>query len=230
MSDSSTTANSLDPLGFIAKPTPMLRAAITQHQQHLPPADFAGLIAVVRSAFQKYTRKLLEFEPGADRASVVHALVDREAGSAAQIKVSCQRGCSGCCHYEVDVTRDEAAMLAALVRAGCEIDRERLAVQAARERRSPKWLEFLSKDNRCVFLDDGGECRVYSNRPASCRKLFVTTAPEACTAVGGQPLPVQMLLVEILLSAAVSIADTPFASLPKMLQAELEDRQIDRVS
>jgi Fe-S-cluster containining protein len=223
MSEASKTESIPDPIAFIAKPTSTLRATITQQQGILPAADFAGLISVVRSVFQKYTNKLLEFEPGTDRADVLHMLIDREiATGTAQVKVSCRQGCCGCCHYEVEVTRDEAALLAAAVRAGCEVDRERLKVQAARERRSPKWFEFWSADNRCVFLGEEGTCRVYDNRPASCRKHLVMNPPEACTTIGATLVPLQLMLVEILLSAAMSIPDTPFASLSKMLLPELE--------
>lgn len=214
-----------DPIAFISKPTPVLRTTISDQQQRLPATDFEGLLGAVRSAFQKYTNKLMEFPPGAERAHALHALVDRELGAAAGIAVSCHRGCCGCCHYEVEITRDEAALLADEVRAGCEIDTARLAAQAARERKSPKWLEFWSAENRCVFLAADGACRVYESRPAICRKHIVTSPPEACSTVGGNVVPVQMLLIEILLSAAISMPDTPFASMAKMVSREVEGRR-----
>lgn len=219
MADSQSSAP--DPLEFIARPSPTLRAAVTQQQGILSEADFAGFIGAVRSAFQKYTKKLLEFSPGADRAEALHILLDREIARVGPLVVSCTKGCCGCCHYEIETTNDEAALLAAAVRAGCAVDRDRLNQQAGREPRSPKWLEFWSADNRCVFLDADGACRVYDDRPASCRKHLVTSPPEACTTVGGAVVPLQLLLVEVLVSAAVSIPETSFASLPKMLLAEL---------
>src|SRR6185369_16712707 len=138
------------------------------------------------------------------------------------LTVSCAKGCCGCCHYEIEVTTDEAALLADAVQAGCAVDRERLNVQAAREPRSPKWFEFWSPDNRCVFLDANGSCRIYDYRPASCRKHLVTTPPEACTTAGGSVTPIQMLLVEVLLSAALSIPGTSFASLSKLLLPRID--------
>jgi hypothetical protein len=223
VSKTPSAADPSDPLAFIAKPTATLRAVITQQQGLVTEAEFVGLVKVVQSAFQKYTNKLLEFEPGVLRAEVLHALMERETAVAAQVKVSCRKGCCGCCHYEVEITSDEAALLASLVRDGCDVDWERLKTQAVRERRSPKWLEFGNADNRCVFLDHDGTCRIYADRPVSCRKLLVTSAPELCTTTGAPVLPVQMLLVEILLSAALSIANTPFASISKMLLPELEE-------
>jgi uncharacterized protein len=222
MPEVSKTSPGSDALAFIAKPTATLRAVIGQQQGLLPETEFDGLVNVVRSAFQKYTNKLLEFAPGVLRAEVLHALMERETAAAAQVKVTCRKGCSGCCHYEVEVTSDEAALLADVVRAGCQVDRDRLKIQAARERRSPKWLEFGSAENRCVFLGADGACRIYADRPASCRKLVVTSPPESCTTTGATVLPVQLLLAEILLSAALSIPDTSFGSISKMLLPELE--------
>jgi uncharacterized protein len=227
MPEVSKASSASDPLAFIANPTATLRLVITQQQPLLAEAEFVGLVKVVESAFQKYTKKLLEFEPGARRAEVLHALLDRETAIAAQFKVSCRKGCCGCCHYEVEVTSDEAALLADLVHAGCDIDRARLKTQAAREQRSPKWLEYMSVDNRCVFLDTDGACRVYANRPASCRKRVVTSPPEACTTRGATVLPLQLLLAEILVSAALSIPNTAFASISKMLLPQLEASAAD---
>ena len=197
--------------------TPQLRAVVEQHQPTLTPADFAGLIATIRSVFGKYTAKLLEFQPGADRGRALQQMMDREMGTVAMLPLACSKGCSGCCHYEVEITSDDAAVLKVVLDAGRVIDRERLAVQAARERKSPEWRKFWSKENRCVFLGDDGACGIYEDRPSVCRKHVVTTPAAACTTDGAAVAPVQVLLAEILLSAALSLEGVEFGSLAKML-------------
>jgi len=210
-----------DSLHFIAKPTPQLRASLNQHEATLPPAEFADLLSHVRSAFEKYTAKLLEFRVGSERGTALHQMMDKELKAASGLPVSCRQGCSGCCHYEVEITKDEAEILKTIVLEGFPIDHDLLEHQAARPRMSSAWRRFWSPQNRCVFLGHDGGCKVYEERPAICRKHLVVSPPNACTTAGAAVAPVQVLMAEILLSAAVSIEGATFASLPKMLRAEL---------
>ena len=89
-------------------------------------------------------------------------MMDREMGTVAMLPPACSEGCSGCCHYEVEITSADAAVLKIVLDAGRVVDRERLAVRAARELKSPEWRKSRSKENRCVFLCDDG--RVESTR------------------------------------------------------------------
>lgn len=115
----------------------------------------------IRGLFEKYSAKLAEYAPGAERAKAVHQLIDREMKAANGLPVTCGKGCAGCCSYEVEVTSDDAALLADVVRSGVAIDRARLDAQAARERKSPEWRQFGRVDNRCVFLGADNACRIY---------------------------------------------------------------------
>ena len=216
------TPPATDSLEFIALPTFQLRATVEHFKANLSPADFADLLANVRSAFNKYTAKLLEFQPGADRGSVLHQMMDRELRAVSTLPVSCQKGCGGCCHYEVEITQDEAEILKTVVQDGFLIDLDLLREQAQRERQSPKWNQFWSPKNQCVFLGKEGSCQVYEERPAICRKHLVTTPANACTTAGAAVAPVQVLMAEILLSAAVSLEGATRASLSKMLLAALQ--------
>lgn len=209
------------PLGFMARVTPQLRATVEKYEQLLPPAEFPNLIATIRSAFEKFRARLLQFPAGVERGRALHEMMDREMGAVAMLPVTCGKGCSGCCHYEVEITSDDAAVLNAVVAAGREIDHEKLSLQAARERRSTEWRRFGRKENRCVFLEDSGACGIYEDRPAVCRKHMVTTPAADCTTPGAAVAPVQVLLAEILLSAELSIAGTEFGSLPKLLRKSL---------
>jgi Fe-S-cluster containining protein len=209
------------PLGFMAQSTPQLRAAVAKLAEAMPAAEFEGVIGSIRSAFMKYSARLLETAPGAERGRALHRMIEREMGVAGMFPTSCSKGCSGCCHYEVEVTKDEAAVLKERVEAGFAIDRARLAVQAARERRSAEWRKFGSADNRCVFLGAEGACGIYEDRPSICRKHMVTTPAAACTTDGAAVAPVQVLLAEIALSAGLSLDGVEFGSLAKMLSREL---------
>ena len=209
------------PLDFMAQSTPQLRAAVAKLAESMPAAEFAGVVGSIRSAFIKYSARLLETTPGAERGRALHRMIEREMGVAGMFPTSCSKGCSGCCHYEVEVTRDEAAVLKERVEAGFAIDRARLAVQAARERRSAEWRRFGSADNRCVFLGAEGACGIYEDRPSICRKHMVTTPAAACTTDGAAVAPVQVLLAEIALSAGLSLDGVEFGSLAKMLSREL---------
>lgn len=212
-----------NPLAFMARPTPQMKSVVAHYQETLPPVEFLDFVAIVRSAFEKYTAKLLEFEPGADRGRALHDMMERELKVAEFIPVSCCRGCSGCCHYEVEITENEAAVLRDAVLNGLAIDHQRLALQAARERQSAEWKGFRGPNNRCVFLSEEGACRVYEDRPAICRKHLVTTPASACTTEGAHVAPIKILLAEILLSAELSIEGTQFASLPKLLWRSLQE-------
>ena len=207
-----------DPLYFIASPTPQLRAVVAEQQSLLEPADFRDLINALRGIFDKYTGALWEAAPGADRAGVLHRLVDQSLEAAGGIAVSCRKGCCGCCHCEVEVTADEAEVLRQEVAAGTIIDRRRLKTQAQRERKSAQWERFWSQENRCVFLGADGACQIYASRPSACRKLVVTTPAEACTTAGAEVAPLRILLADIALSAALSLPGAAVGSMSKMLE------------
>jgi len=205
------------PLAFMARRTPQLQAAIEQQQAVMPAEDFAEMMVSIRSLFSKYSNRLAEFAAGVERATALHRLMDRELEAAAGCVTSCAKGCSGCCHYEVEITQDEAALLSEAVQRGVPIDHKRLSVQAARPRQSPEWRKYFSADNRCVFLSGDGACQVYDERPSICRKHLVSTPASSCTKEGETVSPVRVLLAEILLSASLSLVGARIGSLSKML-------------
>jgi Fe-S-cluster containining protein len=212
-----------DPIGFIRTPTPQLRSLISGQREVLSPADFAEMLGYIRQLFEKYSAALAAAPSGVARGRAFHQMMDSAVATAANVPVSCHKGCYGCCHSEVEITPDEAAVLRERVLGGMEIDRASLKVQAARERRGPEWRNFWSQANRCVFLSTEGACRIYEDRPAVCRRLLVTTPPEACTTAGAPIAPVRILLAEVLLSAAVSQEGQTFSSMSKMLHPALEN-------
>src|ERR1039458_9464900 len=74
-------------------------------------------------------RRILELNetpPGPTRARVLHNKIDKALVAAKQRPAfkdtPCGSGCSACCHTNVDITGDEAELLAQRVREGIDID------------------------------------------------------------------------------------------------------------
>lgn len=214
-----TGALSTNLIEFAPFATTGLRIFVIRNRDTLSGEAFQSLLAEIRKDYEAHTAALLSAPPGAGRARVFHQRMDAEMGSAAQWKPSCHKGCSGCCHCEVEVTADEADLLAEVVRSGLDIDRARLARQATRPRKSPAWVVPLSVESRCVFLGNDGACRVYEERPSACRKLLVVSPPAACVTIGAQTSPIQAPRAEILISAALAIAGSGITSISKALVA-----------
>ncbi len=209
------------PLGFLKTLTPTLAALVDQYQRTLPAAEFEDFVAHVRALHAETAAAISRHKPGADRARAVQALMEEAMAPSLGAPTTCSRGCSACCHLEVEITRDEGELLASLVRQGHPIDRARLEEQASRERRSAAWASLVSPENRCVMLGDDGACTVYASRPSACRKLVVLSHPIECATLGGKPEPFVVPLAELVLSTALSLPDNPYASLSKSLLAAL---------
>ena len=95
-------------------------------------------------------------------------------------QISCQRGCTHCCHMRVGISLHEAhRLLAAAAEQQVILDAKRLVEQASWGD-AEDWLQKSHEERRCVFLTAEGDCSVYEARPISCRKYFVLTPPEKC--------------------------------------------------
>ncbi len=83
----------------------------------------------------------------------LHDAIDARARSIAEIhreRLSCRRGCSGCCQDGLTVRR----------------------IEAERIRRAHPGLLGEEKphvEGGCAFLDGAGACRIYADRPSVCR-------------------------------------------------------------
>lgn len=209
---------------FIAVPTPQLKAMMERHQATLPAEQYDRLLADLRGIYQKYCTVLAGYPAGPARARAVYRLITPPIQQSA-IEPTCAKGCGACCHLEVEVTQDEGELLARLVLDGLSIDPARLAVQAARPRRSADWGFPIREDNRCVFLGDDDACRIYEARPSICRKHAVASQPSACMEPGGQPLPILIPLAELVLSAALSQPGNTSGALSKKLSEALAEAE-----
>jgi Fe-S-cluster containining protein len=204
-------------LSFIPSPTNRLKSILAKKANAADRAEFDSILESVRSLFEKYRRILQETAPGIPRAALLHQLIDLALEEAKSLPITCRSGCSGCCHFAVEITRDEAELLVELLATGVEIDLDKLERQANREPSSPEWQVHWSEESRCVFLGADSRCRIYEHRPAACRKLLVTTPAELCTSASAEIQPINALAAEIIVSAAMSLEDHTQGTLPSML-------------
>ena len=204
-------------LGFIRSPTNRLKSILWRKASSADTIEFDSILESVRSLFEKYTRILQDTPPGVPRAESLHQLIDLALEEAKTLPITCRSGCSGCCHFAVEITRDEAELLVELLTSGVEIDIGKLERQAKREPTSPEWQVHWSNESRCVFLGSDSRCRIYEHRPAACRKLLVTTPAALCTSASTEVEPVNALAAEIIVSAAMSLGDHKQGTLPSML-------------
>lgn len=113
-------------------------------------------------------------------------------------KVSCKKGCSGCCKIFVSTGAEEAADIAQDIKLGkITIDEKELEAHAKIEEKN--WVF-----KNCIFLGSKGECRIYDKRPLSCRNYYVTSDPKECDPSvnpDGKVDVVNMLMGEIMTSA-----------------------------
>jgi len=91
--------------------------------------------------------------------------------------ISCKKGCSFCCHINVDIFPEEAEII--LDEIGM-IDKEQ--IEHLKEQIGLDVMERpLIKNSACVFLKSG-QCSIYDVRPINCRKFFVINNPLECDA------------------------------------------------
>ncbi len=97
----------------------------------------------------------------------------------------CKEGCSACCHTQVSVTDDEAALLARRISEGVEIDLERLKLQVTAGDDDSAFYKMNFEERKCIFLGEDGGCRVYNDRPSVCRTNAVIGDASQCDTTNG---------------------------------------------
>lgn len=194
---------------------PSLNALIEQHRKTLSYNNFCKFLSHVDELFKKYQHDFLHISPGANRAKIIHRLIDQELELVHPLKYTCSKGCGYCCYLEVEITQDEGELLTQLILDGHKIDRNRLEIQGNRERKSNDWIPILKPENQCIFLGTNNICSIYENRPSICRKHLVTTPPTKCADAHGNPMALTVPIATVIISAAVSLPNNPYCSLPK---------------
>ena len=94
------------------------------------------------------------------------------------VNVACKRGCSYCCHMQVEILPPEGFALAAWLRKN--FDAARLAGVIARLRDNAARTREVGLEGRkranmaCALLGEDGACSAYEARPAQCRRFHST--------------------------------------------------------
>ncbi len=96
--------------------------------------------------------------------------------------IRCGRGCSACCHQQVDISAFESQKIIDFIQAHpLSIDRQKLQKQAETlTEKNRVWKSLPFSERACIFLDEHGDCRIYAARPLVCRRHFVTSDPIYC--------------------------------------------------
>ena len=122
-----------------------------------------------------------------------HARVDSilaESHRSHAVEVACRRGCSLCCHMQVEVLPPEAFALAAWLkrhRSPAQLARIEARLQDNAERTGALGIEGRKRANiACALLGDDGACTAYEARPAQCRR-FHSTDLATCEASFARP-------------------------------------------
>ncbi|MNL13949.1 Flagellin N-methylase [compost metagenome] len=203
------------------KLTRSLKKFISDYQTELAPETFAAFLDHLHEELQNATRDLAQAPAGPARARLLHSFVETEIAAGANIEVSCKKGCSACCHMEVEVTNYEAAILKDLVVSGHSIDRERLKAQSQRGLQDKSWREGMrNPDNPCVFLDSEGSCGIYESRPVMCRRHSVTSPAKNCETLDATIVVRYFPKVDLWISAANEDAGLEIGPLAKMLEMQ----------
>ncbi len=209
------------------KKTTQLKLLLENYKNQLSSEEYESLVSETDRLISHYSDHFKAIPLSQDRARETHMLINREIDKASDIPVSCRKGCGACCHLEIEITKDEASLLAdSLIELNLQIDETKLQEQANRQRLDPLWERRIHPENACVFLDAEMACTNYENRPMVCRKHSVVSPAEECMREGGQPVPRMIPLAEIIISASISLEENEFGSLSKMLGKELQRRRL----
>lgn len=203
--------------------TRSLKKFITDYEIQLAPETFEAFLETLSHEINAVREEIQIAPEGPARAKKLQELVDAEITQESEIEVSCQKGCSACCHMEVEITSYEAEILKTLVQDGHSIDRDRLQKQSERNLQDPSWKEGIRNAvNRCVFLNNEGACSIYENRPVMCRRHSVTSPPKNCETLDKTIVIRYFPKVDLLISAANEDSLIEIGPLAKMLKLQLD--------
>lgn len=206
---------------FHTRITRSLRKFIADYEKQLEPAVFEAFLENLHDELENTKAEIFSLKPES-RARKLFEMVDEEIASGSNIPVSCQKGCSACCHMEVEVTTYETHILAEQVANGLIIDRDRLQKQSERSLQDPLWKQGpRNSDSRCVFLNDEGSCRIYEHRPVMCRRHSVTSPAKNCDTLDDKITVRYFPRVDLYISAANEDGQVKVGPLAKMLQMKL---------
>jgi Fe-S-cluster containining protein len=201
--------------------------------------------AFVGETLLEFKKSLLDVPPGEIRGVFLQNTLDDLMGEedikakeyGEDLKITCKKGCSHCCHKLVYVTPDEGMLLARklLTLENGEISNQTMETLKFQANFEPhQQLDFWMLDekrSKCVFLNAAdNSCRIYNNRPANCRILRVKSPAYNCSKVatmrGEDEIDQNLSLMgEILISSAYDLAITEQRAVLTIPQAILSSIQ-----
>ncbi|MBC7371786.1 MAG: YkgJ family cysteine cluster protein [Bdellovibrionaceae bacterium] len=198
--------------------TRSLKKFIDDQKVSYSAETYQRFLTAVSSEILRYKALIYEHPAGPLRARKVHELVEAEIAQETEIPASCFKGCSHCCHLEVEVTNYETEILQGILMAGHPIDRVRLTLQGHRKLQDSAWRNLKKKaENRCVFLGADEACSIYEDRPVMCRRHSVTSNPQHCADLDEMITVRYFPKVDVILSAANEDPDIRIGPMAKML-------------
>jgi Fe-S-cluster containining protein len=204
--------------------TKSLRKFVEEYQEQMDAVTYAEFLQHLSDEITAHSLNFQALTSNEERARMLHKLVDQEILSGANVPCSCKKGCSACCHMEVEITSYEADILKDLVLAGHKIDADRLLRQSQRELQDPLWKQGARNlEGQCVFLDQEGSCSIYEHRPIMCRRHSVSSPAKNCFTLDA-PITVRYFpRVDLLISAANEDAGVRIGPMAKMLVRALNE-------
>jgi len=201
------------------KLTRSLKKFVLDYESKLEPEVFKAFLASLSEELTAASQVLMAEPAGSERARKLQELVDEEISLGSEIEVSCKKGCSACCHLEVEITTYEAEILRGRISSGFKVDQARLQQQEARALQDPAWREGMKNlDNRCVFLNGEGACGIYEDRPVMCRRHSVTSPAKNCESIEAGVVIRYFPKVDLLISAANEDSNVRIGPMAKMLK------------
>lgn len=202
--------------------TRSLRKFIEDYESQLDVETFSRFLNHLSSELSEKAANFQLLPTGQERARFLHSLVEAETLRDENIPSSCKKGCSACCHMEVEITSYEVDILKDIINAGHEVDFERLLKQSARGLQDPQWKQGpRNPDSQCVFLSREGACSIYEHRPVMCRRHSVSSPAKNCETLDA-PITVRYFpQVDLLISAANEDQDLRIGPMAKMLMQAL---------
>lgn len=212
---SSTSIGFEQILSWFGTFTPQLKFKLMSLRRETSTEGFENVMRESMFVFRSILHDLSREPKGPARAARVHRYLDEEYKARPVKNAACGSGCAACCRgFAKQVTEDEADLLADAVLSGrVEIDRAELHKQAGEATGAAP----------CVFLGEGGRCRVYDLRPVACRKYYVTSPAENCGTPGALVTPHIDLMPELIASASLSLTDNKIGFMSSLLAERLEE-------
>lgn len=138
----------------------------------------------VLSMVNEYKQSIALIPEGAVRAEFCQAQIDvllEGMEPSIRKRITCRPGCHECCRMYVMTLLSEGLLIKKYIEENSLTPSwERASLQQGLDE-DGYYTSNLKENNRCMFLDDGNRCMIYSVRPSSCRLHYVVSPKSLCS-------------------------------------------------